>query len=61
MPLSEDETDIGLLQAGTPQFDYFYCKLKRSLNQWIGQIDAAIVTANCSRNKIYQRYYNNLK
>ena len=61
MSISEDETNIGLLQAGTPQFDDFSRKLKRNISQWISQIDAAIVIATQSRSDLYHRHYNDLK
>ena len=43
MPTSDDNIDIGLLQASSPQFDRFCSKLKLHINYWINQIDDVLV------------------
>ena len=61
MITSDDEIDIGLLQAGSPQFDQFCAKLKRNIKHWIKQIDVGLVLIHRSKKKSFIIYYNKFK
>ena len=61
MPNSDDDIDIGLLQAGSPQFDCFYSKLKLHINYCIKKIDNVLVIVQKSKKKACEIYYNKFK
>ena len=61
MPTSDDDIDIGLLQAGSLQFYHFCTKLKRYISHQIKQINKALDIVEQSKNKICEIYYNKFK